>query len=67
MRDWTFRTPKTLRQAMTDPIPSQTVRVFPHSATLRLPDGYPLQPSPHWSFNGQSFKALYEAVHDGAE
>ena len=52
---------------MTDPIPSQTVRVFPHSATLRLPDGYPLQPSPHWSFNGQSFKALYEAVHDGAE
>ncbi len=31
------------------------------------PDDYPLQPSPHWSFNGQSLKALYEAVHDGGE
>ena len=30
-----------------------------------LPDDYPLQPSPHWTFNGQSLKALYEAVHDG--
>jgi hypothetical protein len=28
---------------------------------------YPLQPSPHWTFNGQSLKALYEAVHDGGE
>ena len=34
---------------------------------LGLPDDYPLQPSPHWSFNGQSLKALYGAVHDGAE
>ena len=34
---------------------------------LELPDDYPLQPSPHWSFNGQSLKALYEAVHDGGE
>jgi hypothetical protein len=34
---------------------------------LGLPDDYPLQPSPHWSFNGQSLKALYEAVHDGGE
>jgi len=34
---------------------------------MGLPDDYPLQPSPHWSFNGQSLKALYEAVHDGGE
>jgi len=34
---------------------------------LGLPDDYPLQPSPHWTFNGQSLKALYEAVHDGGE
>ena len=34
---------------------------------LGLPDDYPLQPSPHWSFNGQTLKALYEAVHDGGE
>lgn len=38
---------------------------------LGLPDDYPLQPSPYWSFNGQSLKALYEAlyevVHDGGE
>ena len=32
---------------------------------LGLRDDYPLQPSPHGSFNGQSLKALYEAVHDG--
>ena len=34
---------------------------------LGLPDDYPLQLSPHWSFNGQSLKALYEAVHVGGE
>jgi hypothetical protein len=34
---------------------------------LGLPDDYSLQPSPHWTFNGQSLKALYEAVHDGGE
>ena len=34
---------------------------------LGLPHDYPLQPSPHWTFNGQSLKALYEAVHDGGE
>lgn len=34
---------------------------------LGLPDDYPLQPSPHWSFNGQSLKALYEALHDGGD
>ena len=35
---------------------------IPTAATrklLGLPDDYPLQPSPHWSFNGQSLKALY--------
>jgi hypothetical protein len=34
---------------------------------LGLPEDYPLQPSPHWTFNGQSLKALYEAVHEGGE
>jgi hypothetical protein len=34
---------------------------------LGLPNDYSLQPSPHWSFNGQSLKALYEAMHDGGE
>jgi hypothetical protein len=28
---------------------------------------YPLQPSPHRSFNGRSLKALYVAVRDGGE
>ena len=40
------------------------------AATRKLlgpPDDYPLQPSPHWTFNGQSLKALYEAVHDGGD
>ena len=31
------------------------------------PDDHPLQPSPHWSFNGQSLKASYATVHDGGE
>jgi len=52
---------------MTDPIPCQIVCVFTRVAVLGLPDDYPLQPSPNWSFNGQSIKTLYEAVHDGGE
>lgn len=28
---------------------------------------YPLQPSPHWTFNGKSVKDIYEAFHDATE
>ena len=52
---------------MTDPIHSQIVYAVTNSAILGLPDDYPLQPSPHWSFNGQLLKALYEAVHEVGE
>ncbi len=30
---------------------------------LNLPDDYPLQPSPHWTFNGYTIKELYEDFH----
>ncbi len=30
---------------------------------LNLPDDYPLQPSPHWTFNGRTIKELYEEFH----
>lgn len=30
---------------------------------LGLPDDYPLQPSPHWTFNGKTVKEIYEAFH----
>ncbi|MCQ8104561.1 GIY-YIG nuclease family protein [Methylomonas sp. SURF-2] len=30
---------------------------------LSLPDDYPLQPSPHWTFNGRTIKELYEDFH----
>lgn len=34
---------------------------------LGLPDGYPLQPSPHWTFNGKSVKEIYEEFHNEAD
>lgn len=30
---------------------------------LGLADDYPLQPSPHWTFNGKTVKEIYEAFH----
>ncbi len=30
---------------------------------LGLPDDYPLQPSPHWTFNGRTVKEIYEDFH----
>lgn len=30
---------------------------------LDLPDNYPLQPSPHWTFNGRTIKEIYEEFH----
>ncbi len=30
---------------------------------LHLPDDYPLQPSPHWTFNGKTIKEIYEEYH----
>jgi len=34
---------------------------------LALPDDYPLQPSPHWTFNGHTIKELYEEFHSTDE
>lgn len=31
---------------------------------LGLPDDYPLQPSPHWTFNGNTVKEIYESFHN---
>jgi hypothetical protein len=30
---------------------------------LGLPDDYPLQPSPYWTFNGKTVKEIYEDFH----
>jgi hypothetical protein len=32
-----------------------------------LPDDYPLQPSPYWTFEGKNLKAIYEKFHDSAD
>jgi hypothetical protein len=34
---------------------------------LRLPDDYPLQPSPYWTFNGKTVKEIYEDFHSLVE
>jgi T5orf172 domain len=34
---------------------------------LGLPDDYPLQPSPHWTFNGKIVKEIYEDFHCATE
>jgi len=34
---------------------------------LGLPDDRPLQPSPHWTFNGKTVKEIYEAFHSSVE
>lgn len=34
---------------------------------LSLPDDYPLQPSPYWTFNGHTIKELYEDFHSKDE
>lgn len=31
---------------------------------LGLADGYPLQPSPYWTFNGKTIKEIYESFHN---
>lgn len=31
---------------------------------MGLPNDYPLQPSPHWTFNGKAVKAIYDEYHD---
>lgn len=31
---------------------------------LGLPDSYPLQPSPYWTFNGKTVKEIYEHYHN---
>lgn len=32
---------------------------------LGLAEDYPLQPSPHWTFNGKTVKEIYESFHSG--
>ncbi|PPD23753.1 MAG: hypothetical protein CTY22_11805, partial [Methylomonas sp.] len=32
---------------------------------LGLAEDYPLQPSPHWTFNGRTVKEIYESFHSG--
>ncbi|MDB6044746.1 MAG: hypothetical protein JWM63_3297 [Gammaproteobacteria bacterium] len=34
---------------------------------LGLRDDYPLQPSPHWTFNGKTVKEIYEEFHDSTD
>lgn len=34
---------------------------------MGLPDDYPLQPSPHWTFNGKTVKEIYEEFYAGLE
>ena len=34
---------------------------------LGLPDDYPLQPSPHWTFNGKIVKEIYDDFHSTTE
>jgi len=34
---------------------------------LGLPDDYPLQPSPYWTFNGKTVKEIYEDFHNSEE
>lgn len=34
---------------------------------LSLPDDYPLQPSPYWTFNGLTIKEPYEAYHSNSD
>jgi T5orf172 domain len=34
---------------------------------LGLPDDYPLQPSPHWTFNGKIVKEIYQDFHCASE
>ncbi|MDO5653697.1 MAG: GIY-YIG nuclease family protein [Brachymonas sp.] len=33
----------------------------------QLPEDYPLQPSPYWTYNGQTLKEIYEAFYAGQE
>jgi T5orf172 domain len=34
---------------------------------LNLAEGYPLQPSPYWTFNGKTVKEIYDAFHSYEE
>jgi hypothetical protein len=34
---------------------------------LGLPDDYPLQPSPHWTYNGKTVKEIYDDFHNTEE
>lgn len=41
--------------------------ITPTRKLLGLPDDYPLQPSPYWTFNGKTVKEIYEAFHSAVE
>ena len=34
---------------------------------LDLPEGYPIQPSPYWTFNGKTVKEIYDEYHSQDE
>ena len=34
---------------------------------LDLPEGYPIQPSPYWTFNGKTVKEIYDEYHSQEE
>ena len=34
---------------------------------MGLPDDYPLQPSPHWTFNSKTVKEIYEEMYAGLD
>ena len=34
---------------------------------LGLPDNYPIQPSPHWTYNGKTVKEIYEDFHSSED
>lgn len=41
--------------------------ITPTRKLLGLPDDYPLQPSPYWTFNGKTVKEIYENFHSAVE
>lgn len=41
----------------------ETFLVRPTRKLLSLPEDYPIQPSPYWSYNGVTLKDLYEEHH----
>ncbi|SJM91880.1 conserved hypothetical protein [Crenothrix polyspora] len=41
--------------------------ITPTRKLLGLPDDYPLQPSPYWTFNGKTVKEIYDGFHSAVE